>query len=114
MDNLNLEKKNINETGWKDETVKFSESVKDFISSNYGGTEKHGLDLYNSTELHLSGDNTEVLLQATKGEIEPTKIEVYYENGKPSQIRVMYDGQNKVHNIDFYINGRALEDFLIK
>jgi len=115
MENINFEKKNLNETGWENETAKLSESIRDFISSNYGSNEKYVKNSYDSiTELHLAGGSDDVLSQATEGKITPSKVEVYYENKKPIKIKVIYDGQNKGNDSDFYIQGRALEDFLNK
>lgn len=99
-----------NKQGWVDETEFYKNKVVDFIKNYYSS--EHG---YNSiTEFHISGDNSKVLRGAYNGEVLPTKIEFWYEHNNPKQIHVLYEGQDTGHSIDFYISGKALEDFLVE
>ena len=46
------------------------------------------------------------------GEAEPKQINVYYEEDEIKQIHILYDSEGKGHNIDVYLKGEAIEDYL--
>ena len=63
------------------------------------------------TELHKSTVPPEMWQKIINREIAPMKINVYRVGDKIEQIHVVFDGGN-VQNGDFYIYGRALQDYL--
>jgi len=105
MENLNSREKIRN--GWFNEKEKYSNKIVEFIKN------KDNFRKYDHiSELHISGDNSFVLEGALKGEFTPSDVEVFYKSNIPYQIKIRYDNQNKGQDIDVFISGRALEDFL--
>jgi hypothetical protein len=93
--------------GWENETGGFSMAITHFIKNNLSSGKYDSL-----TELHLSGHNSQVLVQIHQGEVTPTEVSVYYKNNTPESIKVRYDNQGVGHDIDIFINGDALHDLL--
>jgi hypothetical protein len=98
----NIEIKN----GWKNETEKYSLKIVGFVSNLKGEDYDH------ITEFHISGMNSDVLEKMKNGTVNPEKVEVYYEKDIIKNFHVLYNGEDRGQNIDLYISGRALEDFL--
>ena len=104
---------------WENETSERKDSIVQFIK-NYFESRRVGkqegderIEDYDSfTEFHFSGSNFDVLTKVKKGEAEPKQVNVYYEGKEIEQIHVLYDSEGKGHNIDVYLKGRALEDYL--
>lgn len=103
---------------WENETAQRSGSVRDFLHAHFdkqfgkAGSEELP-DRYDAmTELHFSGMNGEVLNKIKNGEAIPERINIYYEGDEIKQMHAVYNGDNSGQNIDVYINGKALEDFL--
>ncbi len=105
---LSLKSDNIEnpKEGWVDEVEKYKNEIKLFIylakSRNYDPI----------TEFHLSGMNSKVLEKIYSRSVLPEKVEVFYKNNIPEQIHVSYNGEGTGQYLDFYISGKALNDFL--
>ena len=104
---------------WKNETSERKDSIVEFIKDYFEnrrtqrqeGNER--IEEYDSfTELHFSGSNFDVLTKIKTGKAEPKQINVYYEGDEIKQIHVLYDSEGKGHNIDVYLKGSAIEDYL--
>lgn len=91
-----------------DEKNKYTQTTLEFMKTVKDAHYDH------VTEFHISGYNSSVLTQALNGEIDPDAVNVYYENNKPQKIHLLYRNQDKGQDIDLYVSGRALNDFLSK
>lgn len=107
MNEFNLERKENTKNGWLNETEKYSNEILEFIK------DENNFKKYDHfSELHISGDNFSVLSSALKGELLPSDVEVFYKNNIPEQIKIRYANQGKGHDIDIFISGKALDNFL--
>ena len=113
MENRELEQQ------WKDEISERKSSIVEFFKNYFksGRMQKEGeseemKDYDSFTELHFSGSNFDVLTKVKTGEVEPKQVNVYYEEDEIKQIHVLYDSEGKGHNIDVYLKGSAIEDYL--
>ena len=113
MENGELEQR------WKDETSERKDSIVKFIKDYFEnrrtktrGESEEMKDYDSFTELHFSGSNFDVLTKVKTGEVEPKQVNVYYEGDEIKQMHILYDSEGKGHNIDVYLKGSAIEDYL--
>lgn len=96
----------IPKEGWVDEVENYKNEIKFFIyiakSRNYDSM----------TEFHLSGMNSKVLEKIYNRTVLPEKVQFFYKNNIPERIHVSYNGEGTGQQLDFYISGKALNDFL--
>ncbi|MCK5476159.1 MAG: hypothetical protein KAI71_06300 [Candidatus Pacebacteria bacterium] len=104
---------------WKDETLERKDSIVEFIKNYFENrrTQREGdneekKDYDSFVELHFSGANVNVNSKIKTGEAEPKQINVYYEEDEIKQIHILYNSEGKGHNIDVYLKGEAIEDYL--
>lgn len=102
MDTMSLK------NSWQNETEKRSISVIKFLKNLSGDTSRYDSIL----ELHFSGSNLQVMEKIMKGEGKIVEVQVFYEDGKETQIHVVFDSEGQGQNIDVYIKGKALDDYL--
>lgn len=105
--------------GWIDETSEHGGSIIKFIKkyfiNKFAGnriSDKKTKDYDSFTELHFSGSNINVMARIQKEEIEPKIVKVFYDGNKAAQMHVLFDSNGQGHNIDVYLSGKALEDYL--
>lgn len=103
---------------WIDETQKRGGSVNKFITEHYKkinvsgqGVDKGAKSYDPYVEFHSSGSNHELFSKIKSGELEPDRVNVYYEGDEIKQIHAVYYSEGQGHNIDIYISGKALEDY---
>lgn len=104
MDNRSFE---TEKNEWKDETQKHKDNLVKFLKNNTG---KKRYDWF--SDLHFSGTNTTVYGKIVNGTANVLRVAVFYVNDKIEQIHVVFDGEHQGHNIDVYLCGKALEDYL--
>lgn len=114
---MNLEiaggqKEGAKKTEWKNETGQRENSVREFLKNHFGRPADSRQRYDSSSELHTSGTNAEVFPKISEGKAVINEISLYYENDKPKQAHVVFDSEGKGHNIDVYMSGKALEDYL--
>lgn len=107
------QKENIKKTEWKNETSQRQASVCEFLKNHFSQSMDSHKQYDSISELHTSGTNVDVLQKIGKGEAMVNEVSLYYENDKPKQVHIVFDSEGKGHNIDVYISGRALEDYLV-
>ncbi|MDR3559026.1 MAG: hypothetical protein P4L62_03140 [Candidatus Pacebacteria bacterium] len=102
----------INKSEWKTETEKHEGGVSDFLK-NYLGKDINERPRYDSSlELHFSGTNRVVHDKISQGTANVVSVNIFYVNNKPDQIHIVFDGEHQGHNLDVYLKGKALEDYL--
>lgn len=113
MENFESKRKWINETSHhSDSIIKF---IKEYFINKFAGNQisgKRTKDYDSFTELHFSGSNNNVMARIQKGEMGPKRINVFYDGNKAAQMHVLFDSNGQGHNIDVYLSGKALEDYL--
>lgn len=104
---------------WKDETSHRKDSIVEFIKNYFENrrtqreVDNEKMKDYDSfVELHFSGANINVNSRIKTGEVEPKQINVYYEGDEIKQMHIIYDSEGKGHNVDVYLKGKAIEDYL--
>ena len=104
---------------WEDETSERKDSVAKFIKDYFESrkTEKQAAneeikDYDSFVELHFSGLNINILPKIKTGEAEPKQVDVYYNGDEIERMHILYDSGGKGHNIDVYLKGKAIEDYL--
>ena len=105
----------IPKEGWQNETETRKDSIVSFLrayfeSQSEDKDKKKEYD--NISDLHFSGSNWKVLGKIKKGSATINTIEVLYNDGKVKQIHIVFDNENTGHNIDVYLENKALEDYL--
>ena len=60
----------------------------------------------------FSGSNADVLAKIKTGEVEPKQVDIYYNGDEIEQMHIIYDSEGKGHNINVYLKGKAIEDYL--
>ncbi len=97
---------------WKNETGEKSGLVIDFIKK-LGSLPQESRPRYDGfNEFHFSGTNGLVAPKIWNGTATVIEVSVFYEADRPTQVHVIFDGENGGHNIDVYFQGKALEDLL--
>ncbi len=99
-------------TGWKKETAERAEKVTAFMRGYFRVPRESRPQYDQIAELHFSGSNAEVMRELSEGTAEVEEVSVLYENGEPIQIHIVFSGREKGPNIDAYIQGKALTDYL--
>jgi len=94
--------------GWKDETNERSSSLQSFLP---GALRREFTDRYSDSELNFSGASPE-FQEVQRGTIPPTLVRVLYQGGEIKKVHAVY--VSKRGNLDAYISGRVLNDFLEK
>lgn len=98
--------------GWNNETVERRSGVAAFLR-NYLSTPLDSRPHYNGvSDLHFSGTNSKVIDKIWNGTANISEVTVLYEDQRPIQIHVIFDGENAGHNIDVYFQEKALRDLL--
>ncbi|QQS15396.1 MAG: hypothetical protein IPK84_03425 [Candidatus Moraniibacteriota bacterium] len=100
------------EDSWKDTTQQDHDSVKDFLK-DHAQTPIEQRSRYDSlTELHFSGTNTTVNERISDGSAKILYIKRFPNIETPKQIHIVFEGEGAGHNIDVYLKGRALNNYL--
>ena len=111
----NLESDYKPSSEWKEETLERRKEIAGFLK-RYTDEVLSGIDArqrYDGfSDLHFSGSNLKVMDEIKNGSAVVDVINVLYENGKPTQIHIVFNGEGHGHNIDAYLTNRALADFL--
>jgi|SRR3989344_901596 len=103
----------IEKDGWQNETKQRNSSCVSFLQKYLNQSEEGGVVHYDSlSELHFSGTNRGVFDKIQEGNGIINEISTLYESGKAVQIHVVFDAEGQGHNIDVYLKGRALADYL--
>lgn len=97
---------------WKDETGERGGAIAAFLERHFSAGYDSASRYDPLVELHLSGTNRDVFDAIVSGDAMPVEARTFYESGKPSQIHAVFAGGRTGHNIDVYLKGRALDDFL--
>lgn len=95
--------------GWKDETGVHADSLQVFLKEALHREFRQRYD--DSTEFHFSGASPE-FQEIQKGTIPPTTVRVLYQGGEIKKVHAVYASRRG--NLDVYISGRPLNDFLEK
>lgn len=99
-------------SGWKNETEERSFSVSVFLEKHFKKPLKERSRYDSFTELHFSGTNSEVMQKIRERSADILEVNVLYKNDNPGQIHVVFSSEGKGHNIDVYLAGKALEEYL--
>lgn len=104
--------KEMKKEGWENETSQRGGSLKSFLQQ-YSERNPDSKERYdNLTELHFSGTNVETIEKIKKGTGKLSGVNVFYKDGEIAQVHAVFDGEGHRHNIDVYLKGKALEDYL--
>jgi len=98
---------------WKNETEERENSLVEFLKNNSKANSKERPRYDAISDLHFSGTNSFVFDKISEGTAKVGRIDVFFVNNKIEQIHVVFDGENNGHNIDVYLNKKALEDYLV-
>lgn len=97
---------------WGDTTQQDCSPMTDFLK-NFMQMPIGERPRYDSlTELHFSGTNTDTNEKIAKGNGDILYVKRFPNNKNPQQIHVVFDGKGTGHNIDIYLKGNALRDYL--
>ena len=66
------------------------------------------------TELHFSGTNTNAIQELNDDRANILDIQTLYESGQPQQIHIVIAARGVGQNLDIYIKGKALDDYLVQ
>lgn len=65
-----------------------------------------------NAEFEFSGHNAALQQKMREGEAIIGRIDVLYKDGEPERIHVSFPKEDKGYNVDVYLTGKALEDYL--
>jgi hypothetical protein len=98
------------QSGWIDETNIHREQVSSFFKEYSHNSDR--LERQYGTELHFSGGNMDVREEIYDGNAEIERIDSLYENGELSKMHIIFSAHGKDQNMDAYLSGQALADYL--
>lgn len=97
---------------WRDTTQQDCSPMTNFLK-NFMQIPIEERPRYDSlTELHFSGTNTDTNEEIANGKGNILSVKRFPNNENPQQIHVVFDGKKMGHNIDVYLKGIALQDYL--
>ena len=94
------------QNGWENETEKYAEMSRIFLKENWK-------NFHQNDGLEFSGGGIKIMDRVQQGSIVPNKVAVLYEDGKITQIHILFETQQG-HDLDAYLTGQVLEEFLKK
>ena len=99
-------------SGWENETQKHTDSIVAFLKRHEESTKEDRPKYDHISDLHFSGTNRDVFGKIKNGTAVITEVSILYEAGEPKQVHVVFDSEGKGHNIDVYLQNKALDDYL--
>jgi hypothetical protein len=111
---MNIENQEPTSQGWKLETEVHEEELPRFLSEYLSrGKDDRKVAQENSLDLQFSGSNPTLFEGIVAGTAEVSEIQTLYgTDGRPQQIHIVFSPEGKGSNIDVYIQGQVLEDYL--
>lgn len=98
--------------GWENQTEQRREGIILFLKNHFEKAQDQRQHYDEMNELHISGHNFEVMTKIPKGTAKINEVNILFENDEPTQIHAVFDSEGKGHNLDVYLQGKALEDYL--
>ena len=98
--------------GWQKETEIRQGSINKFLQQHLQTDPQDRARYDHIHELHFSGMNADVMSKIAQGSAKIIEVAVFYKDGKPDSLHAIFESEGKGHNIDVYLQGSALEDYL--
>ena len=101
------------EAEWKDETEERKIKLVDFLKNYFENKLDLTREAYSFTELQFSGENPTIFQGIKQGTAKIDKVNVFYgKNSRIERIHILYKNESQGPNVDVYLTGKAISDFL--
>ena len=99
------------ESGWKMEIGEHADQINLFLQQ-YLKTPHEQRQRYSDLELQFSGYTSSIAKKITEGNGKINTVRSLYDKGVLRRIHVVFDSEGVGSNLDVFLTGRALEDYL--